>query len=259
MRELTPLAEVGAAVSFLTRLPIPRSLLVGDRTGAAAFGLVGGLLGGVAALPLVLAGATHQVPAAVGSLAILAVLSGGLHLDGLGDTADALAAPSGIAERARTDPRAGTAGVIAVVLVLLLDAALLAELAAAGPPVAAAALIAAASASRAAAPVAASLAGRRWAAKGGLGAWFAERVGPVPAAASVAVAVAIAVVAGRAADRAILAGLAAGAVLALVLGAAIVRLRGRLDGDGYGTLVELTLAASLAGMVATTTTGPAGA
>lgn len=259
MRQLTPLAEVGAAVSFLTRLPIPHSLVVDGGTGAAAFGLVGGLLGGIAALPLALAGATHPVPAAIASLAILAVLSGGLHLDGLGDTADALAAPSGVAERARTDPRAGTAGVVAVVLVLLLDAALLAELAAAGPLAAAAALVAAASASRAAAPVAAALAGRRWAAERGLGAWFAERVGALPAAASVVVAVAIAVVAGRAADRAILVGLAVGAILALVLGAAIVRLRGRLDGDGYGALIELTLAASLAGMVATARTGPVGA
>lgn len=256
MRQVMPLAEIGAAVSFLTRLPIPRSLVAGDRTGATAFGLVGGLLGAAAALPLVLAGSTHPVPAAIASLAILAVVTGGLHLDGLGDTADALAAPSGTAERARTDPRTGTAGVIAVVLVLLLDAALLAELAAVGPSVAAASLAAAASASRAAAPVAAALAGRRWAADRGLGAWFAERVGAWPAAASVGVAVTIAVLAGRATDRAIPAGLAAGTVLAVALGAAIVRLRGRLDGDGYGALIELTLAASLAGVAVATAAGP---
>ena len=57
-------------------------------------------------------GQGHPGPAAISALAIVAILSGGLHLDGLADTSDALAAPAGAADRARTDPRAGTAGVV---------------------------------------------------------------------------------------------------------------------------------------------------
>ena len=55
-------------------------------------------------------GQGHPGPAAISALAIVAILSGGLHLDGLADTSDALAAPAGAADRARTDPRAGIFG-----------------------------------------------------------------------------------------------------------------------------------------------------
>src|SRR5258705_1891264 len=150
----SPPRELAAAVAFLTRLPVPQHWLAGDRTGAAAFGLVGAAIGLIAALPLALIGQVHPGPAAISSLAILAILSGGLHLDGLADTADALAAPAGAAERARVDPRAGSAGVVAVVLLLLLDAALLGELATAGRRAAAAALITPAASSPSAAPLA---------------------------------------------------------------------------------------------------------
>ena len=143
-----PAHDLAAALAFLTRLPIPARWLIDDRTGAATFGLAGAAIGAVAGLPLVLFGQGHPGPAAVVALAIVAVLSGGLHLDGLADTADALAAPAGAADRARTDPRAGTAGVVAVVLILLIDAALLTELASSGGWIAAAATITAAAASR---------------------------------------------------------------------------------------------------------------
>ena len=64
---------------------------------------------------------------AVFAIAILALSTGALHLDGLADTADALAASDPTtAERARRDPAVGAAGAAAVVLVLMLDAAALA-------------------------------------------------------------------------------------------------------------------------------------
>lgn len=240
-----PVRELAAAVAFLTRLPTPAGWLVDDRTGAAAFGVIGAAIGAVAAIPLVLFGQGHPGPAAVAALAIVAILSGGLHLDGLADTADALAAPSGAADRARTDPRAGTAGVVAVVLTLLLDAALVAELASAGGWIAAAALVTAAAASRSAAPTAGMLLGR--ARSGGrLGAWFTSRLRPADALLAVATSVAVAGIAVALAGPSVVVGLAGGSALGVAAGAAIVRLRGQLDGDGFGALIELTFAAVLA-------------
>ena len=245
-----PAYEVAAALAFLTRLPIPDRWLVDDRTGAAAFGLAGAAIGAVAAVPLVLFGQDHPGPAAIAALAIVAILSGGLHLDGLADTADALAAPAGAADRARTDPRAGTAGVVAVVLVLLLDATLLTELASAGGWIAAAALVSAAGASRSAATVAGVLAGPARAG-GRLGAWFASRLHPADVLAAIGTGVALAgMAAAIATSWSILVGLVGGCAIGVAAGAVIVRLRGRLDGDGFGALIELTFTAVLAAIVA---------
>lgn len=238
-----PFAELIAAVAFLTRVPVRP---VGDsrsRTGAAAFGLVGALIGAVAAAPMILAGAAHPLPAAIAAVGLLALLDGGLHLDGLADTFDALAAPAGAADRARTDPRAGTAGVVAIVVTLGLAAASIAETAGGDAVRAAAIVIAAAALSRAAAPVWAVAVGRRRRAAGGLGTWFADEV--TRGAASVALVTAAVIVlllvefAGPGVALASVAGLAAAAIAGLVL----VRVRGQLDGDGYGAIIELTFAA----------------
>jgi adenosylcobinamide-GDP ribazoletransferase len=244
-----PARGLAAALAFLTRLPIPRGWLIGDRTGAATFGLAGAAIGAVAGLPLVVFGQGHPGPAAVAALAIVAILSGGLHLDGLADTADALAAPTGAADRARTDPRAGSAGVVAVVLILLLDAALLTELASAGGWIAGATMFSAAVASRSAATVAGVLVGRDRAG-GRLGAWFASRLRPADALLAIGASAVVAGIAAVATSRSIGFGLVGGGAIGVVAGAAIVRLRGRLDGDGFGALIELTFAAVLAATVA---------
>jgi adenosylcobinamide-GDP ribazoletransferase len=244
-----PALDLAAALAFLTRVPIPRGWLIDDRTGAATFGLAGAAVGAVAGLPLVVFGQGHPGPAAVVALAMVAILSGGLHLDGLADTADALAAPTGAADRARTDPQAGSAGVVAVLLILLLDAALLSELASAGGWFAAATMVSAAAASRAAAPVAGVLVGR--ARSGGrLGAWFAARLRPADALLAIGTSVTVAAIAAVATSRSIGFGLVGGGAIAVAAGAAIVRLRGRLDGDGFGALIELAFAAVLAATVA---------
>jgi adenosylcobinamide-GDP ribazoletransferase len=241
--------DLAAAVAFLTRLPIPARWLIDDRTGAATFGLAGAAIGAVAGLPLAVFGQGHPGPAAIAALAIVAILSGGLHLDGLADTADALAAPAGAADRARTDPRAGTAGVVAVVLILLLDAALLTELASAGGWIAVAALATAASASRSAATVAGVLLGRDRAG-GRLGAWFASRLRPADALLAIATSAVVAGIAAVAAGWSIGFGLVGGGAIGVAAGAVIVRLRRRLDGDGFGALIELTFAGVLAATVA---------
>ena len=245
----SPIHDLAAALAFLTRLPIPARWLVDDRTGAAAFGLAGAAIGAVAAIPLALFGSTHSGPAAVACLAIVAIVSGGLHLDGLADTADALAAPPGAADRARTDPRAGSAGVVAVVLILLLEAALLTELATPSGWMAGAAVVAAASASRSAATVAGVLADPKRAG-GRLGSWFVARLGPADASLAIVATVAVAGVASVATDRSVAIGLIGGSGIALAAGAVIVRLRRRLNGDGFGALIELTFAAVLLAVLA---------
>jgi adenosylcobinamide-GDP ribazoletransferase len=247
------LAEVRAAVSFLTRLPVVGSAVDVDRTGAAAFALVGAGIGLVAAIPVVILGSRLPLPAAVLALLLIVMVSGGLHLDGLGDTADALAAPTPeAAETARTDPRAGAAGVAAIALDLLLGVSLLAAVTAADPRIAAAALVVAVTASRAAAPLAARLwrVGRAGDESGGLGGWFATRVGSadvVGAVATTAMVTAIAAIVAGAGAWAMWLGAAGGAVAAAAIAAFIVGRRGTLDGDGYGAIVEVTFGCILGG------------
>lgn len=131
--------DLRLALGFLTRLPVRAT----DH-GSAAIGrslawypLAGALLGALlaAAVGLLALG----LPAAPAVSAALAValwvwLSGGLHLDGLADTADAAAAGGDRSRRLAImqDPRSGPAGVVAVVLVLLAKYAALASLLEAG-------------------------------------------------------------------------------------------------------------------------------
>ncbi len=113
-----------AALQFLTIFPWPRR---GERSadeiaaGAVFFPVVGFLLGSI--LVLVNSAFKPFVPAGILSVALvalLALLSRGLHLDGLADTFDGLGAGG---ERERVlrvmdDPRTGVFGVLAVVLVV---------------------------------------------------------------------------------------------------------------------------------------------
>ena len=121
------------ALQFLSSVPIRlpgmpspqelgRSLLFYPLVGL----LFGGLLWGLNGL---LAGAPALLHAAI-LLTVWVVLSGGLHLDGLADSADAWLGGFGDRERTLTimkDPRSGPIAVVTLVLVLLLKfAALLA-------------------------------------------------------------------------------------------------------------------------------------
>lgn len=246
-----PIAELRAAVSFLTRLPTGRSTADLDRTGAAAFAVVGAMIGLAGGIPLVVLGPRLPLPAAVLSLLVVVLVSGGLHVDGLGDTADALAAPTAdAAEKARTDPRAGPAGVAAIVLDLFLGGSLLAAITAADPRLAAASLVVAGAGSRAAAPIVA------WVVRNGpterrvgLGGWFATRVRTTDLVAAIVTTVVVAVVATLVAGGVIvLLGAAAGLAVAAVSSAGVVARRGQLDGDGYGAIVEITFICILGGI-----------
>lgn len=244
-------AELAAAITFLTRVPIRRVAADPGRTGAAAFALVGAAIGLAGGIPLVVLGPRLSLPAAVLALLVVALVSGGLHLDGLGDTADALAAPNpDAAERARADPRAGAAGVAAISLDLLLGASLLGAITAVDPRLAAAALVVAATGSRAAAPIAAWVG--RIGGKGrqvGLGDWFTSSVRAADVVVSIVTTVIVAVVAAAIiGGSAISLGAGAGMIVSALLSAALVGRRGQLDGDGYGAIVEITFVCILAGI-----------
>lgn len=241
------LAEVRAAAGFLTRLPVGP---VGDRAGAGAFGLVGAGVGLAGAVPLAVLGGPLPLVAAVLSLALVVVLTGGVHLDGLADTSDALAAPSeDLAERARTDPRLGSGGVAAITLDLALAGACLATLAARDALLAAAALVVAVSVSRSAAPFAAFVRSRAGGGEApGAGAWFVRRVGAQSIAAVLVTGLVVAAPATALAGPGVALGTAWGVLAGAALATWVVMRRGQLDGDGYGAIVELTFLSVLTGI-----------
>jgi adenosylcobinamide-GDP ribazoletransferase len=124
----------GALVAFryLTVLPLPRSRAAGGLGRAAGwFPVVGLVLGGCLALASFVV--DRIVPPGVGAMllvALWAVLTGGLHLDGLADTCDGLGG-GWSRERALAimrDARSGPYGVASIVLVVGLKAAALATL-----------------------------------------------------------------------------------------------------------------------------------
>lgn len=136
--------EARAAVGLLTIVPVGRrELPAGSERGVALwFPLVGGLVGVVAAaafgLGEALLGSTYG---AAFALAISAILSGGLHHDGLADTADGLGVRGDLERRLHVmrDSGIGAFGALALVAFALLATAALARL---SPPQAAGALVA---------------------------------------------------------------------------------------------------------------------
>lgn len=126
------------ALQFLTRLPVS---LPGMPTPAQVgrsllwYPLVGLLLGVLLWGAHLLLGQTSMALQAAIILALWVGLSGGLHLDGLADTADAWV--GGFGDRERTlaimkDPRSGPIAVVVLVLLLLLKYAALLTLLQAG-------------------------------------------------------------------------------------------------------------------------------
>jgi len=123
------------ATQFLTRLPAPRldAIEAGDLARSAAwFPFVGAVIGGLVAAA-VWTGA-HFGPwiGALCGLVVWIAITGALHLDGLGDVADALGAAHGSPDRfleVVRDPHIGSFGVTAIVLQILAKLVLLAELA----------------------------------------------------------------------------------------------------------------------------------
>jgi adenosylcobinamide-GDP ribazoletransferase len=127
-------------VGLLTRLPVGT---VADQPGAAAFAAIGTAMGLLAAIPVVLLGlAGEPLLGAIASVAVFALASGALHLDGLADTADAMLAPSPpAAEYAREDPAIGPGGTAAMLVVLGGQVAALASVSASSGAVVAGAIV----------------------------------------------------------------------------------------------------------------------
>lgn len=153
--------DLKVAMAFCTRLPVGTNEALTGTDVARAFwampvaGIIVGAIGGIVyAIAHWLR--VPVLPAAALSLAATMVATGGLHEDGLADTADGL----GGRTREETlaimhDSRIGTFGTCALVLSLLIRAGAIASLAA--PGLVAAAVIAAHAAGRACLPIALSL------------------------------------------------------------------------------------------------------
>lgn len=243
----------GVALGMFSTLPgvavadVPRPL-AGRVLAALPF--VGALLGALAgALAWVVGAAAGTLPGAVAGVALLAWLTGGLHLDGLADTADGLGSRRG-PEEARAIMRRsdiGPMGVLALVFVLLADVAALGALG--GGPTAAAALCVAAMTGRLVVVHAARGAGAR---SDGFGALFAGTVGRgVVALDTALVALAAAALGGLAGGWPLALVLLGAALLGVVIGAAwrvrLVARLGGMTGDTFGSLIEVVQLVVLAG------------
>jgi len=121
MSLLRPLA---VAFAFLTRLPVRIGEAQDTEVGHASafFPVVGFVLGlALVAAAWLLSALPHSL-AAVGVVALLAVMTGGLHLDGLADVFDGLGGGHGDRERMLAimrDSRIGAHGALALILVVL--------------------------------------------------------------------------------------------------------------------------------------------
>ncbi|MEU4567135.1 adenosylcobinamide-GDP ribazoletransferase [Micromonospora sp. NPDC023956] len=246
-------AGLRLAVTTLTTAPVRpgrvdratagTAMTVAPLVGAVLGVILGGVLIGLGAVapPLV---------AAVVTVGCGALLTRGLHLDGLADTVDALGSyrRGAAALEIMKKPDVGPFGVAALVLVLLVQSAVLAELATRSWPAALAAVVTATATGR----LGVTLACRRGipaARPEGLGALVAGTVGPVAVAAGVvAVAVpALAAVPGRPWQGPLAVAVALTAVLALLRH--LVRRLGGITGDVLGASVEVATTLVYLGVV----------
>jgi len=242
------------ALGLFTVVPVRAEPRLAPQHAAAALRwlpVVGAVLGAGAALPL--AAVAHWAPharpvGAVLAVAVLAVATRALHLDGLADTADGLGARAA-PERARQIMAAsdiGPFGVVTVVLTLLADVTALACVPGTAAPIAALAVAAATGRLAALAGAHRRVPAAR---PGGFGALVAGSVTTPLLGATVLITLA----AGGALARAVgasVTGWVVGQAAALVLCAAFlihVRRRvGGVTGDVFGALVELGTALTLA-------------
>ncbi|WP_433126070.1 adenosylcobinamide-GDP ribazoletransferase [Micromonospora sp. CA-240977] len=247
------LAGTRLAVTTFTTLPVRAGRI--DRpvagTAMALAPAVGALLGVLLAGVLLLTGAFAPPLVAGGvTVGVAALLTRGLHLDGLADTVDALGSyrRGAAALEIMKKPDVGPFGVVALVVVLLVQAAALADLAGRSGPAALAAVVAATAAGRFGVTVACRR-GVPAARPDGLGALVAGTVGPVALAVG---AVAVALLAVPAAPGRPWQGplaVAAALAVALVLLTHVVRRLGGITGDVLGATVEVVTTLVYLGLV----------
>lgn len=230
------------ALQFLTRLPVRLpGMPAPEQVGRSLlwYPLVGLLLG---ALLLAAQALLSQQPAVLQAALLLTLwvaLSGGLHLDGLADTADAWV--GGYGDRERTlaimkDPRSGPIAVVMLVLLLLLKFAALLVLLQAGQTLA---LLLAPWLGRSALPL--LLRSTAYVRPGGLGAQLVEHLPRRELPRVLGLHLALLALTGLSGLWALL---AATLVFVLWRRALLARLQGT-TGDTAGALVELTEVAVL--------------
>lgn len=230
------------ALQFLTRLPVRLpGMPAPEQVGRSLlwYPLVGLLLGGLLLAAQALLSQQPAVLQAALLLTLWVALSGGLHLDGLADTADAWV--GGYGERERTlaimkDPRSGPIAVVVLVLLLLLKFAALLVLLEAGQTLA---LLLAPWLGRSALPL--LLRSTAYVRPGGLGAQLAEHLPRRELPRVLGLHLALLALTGLSGLWALL---AATLVFALWRRALLARLQGT-TGDTAGALVELTEVAVL--------------
>lgn len=190
-----PLVALHLAASFLTRLPLPPAPAASFAHLAGtlwAFPVIGALIG-LAAAMVYLAAAALGLPIAIAAIlavAAMTLITGGLHEDGLADSADGFG--GGVDRAAKLaimrDSRIGVFGALALILVVALKIFALVAIATAGGISLLFGLVAAAAVSRAAlALVMGTLAPAR---DEGLGAG-AGRPGPAVTIATIVIGLAI--------------------------------------------------------------------
>lgn len=247
-----PVQAWRVVVSMFTIIPVSGPAEVSRQAAARAVLLLpvlGGLLGIVASGVLIAAQATggsaeRRLLAAALAIATLAVLTGGLHLDGLADTADGLGSrqrgQQALAIMRRSD--VGPMGVAALMFVVLAQVFALAALTPGWR--ASLALAAAAATGRTAVLLATAEPAAR---PDGFGALISGAARPVTQAVTVAALVGLVLVIGTATAGLTYAGRCAGAVVAgLVAGVVLQRLArrrlGGMTGDVFGAIIEVCAA-----------------
>jgi len=242
------------ALSLFTILPVGGGAELGEDQAARAVrwlpavGLLLGLAGAAVILGVGADGSSgpRRLLGAALAIALLALLTGGLHLDGLADAADGLgsrrAPADALAIMRRSD--VGPMGVAALVLVLLIQVSAIAAIP--RVPLAGATLVLAEVTGRAAVVVATGSPAAR---PGGFGALVAGRTAARDRVATVALLCCAVAVAGFAAGGAALAGRGLIAALAgLVAGGLLQRVArhrlGGMTGDVFGAILEVSAAAT---------------
>jgi adenosylcobinamide-GDP ribazoletransferase len=251
------LSDLKGSLAFLTRIP---GWLVGE-TGetrpdfsraARVFPAIGVFVGIVGGAVLVIARDLGESPLVTAGLAVLAtfLLTGGLHEDGLADTADGFGGGE-TAERKleiMDDSRIGTYGAAALLFALGLRIAALADIAIFGAWHAALALLAAEAVSRAAMV-------RLWYALPAARPGLSEQTGPPePQAMLIAIGIAAAVVVVAVIPAfGFWAAVAASLLAALATGGMTLLCRGQIGGrtgDALGACQQVATVAFLLGLAA---------
>jgi adenosylcobinamide-GDP ribazoletransferase len=244
-----------AALGMFTVIPVPATAIDNDTAGRAVLWLpaVGLLLtvpaaAGLLAIEAPSESAPRRLLGATVAITVLALLSGGLHLDGLADTADGL-----ISRRPREEAlaimRRGDVGPLGIAVLLLVVLLQITSLAVLPGPAGAGALVTASVTARVAV-VLATGPSTPAARPAGFGALVAGRTAaPARAGAAAALVVAVTTVSGLTgglplAVRALVA-VAAGLLTAAALRRAAQHRLGGVTGDVFGALIEAATAITL--------------